>query len=614
MNRKNTVILSVILSIIFLWTGNLLYAQTTPMMGWSSWNANRININETLIKETADLMISLDLKDAGYTWVNTDDGFFGGRGTSGILLVNTKFPNGMKVIADYIKDKGLHPGIYSEIGRNTCAYTWDNDKVNGLNAGLYGHEGQDLRLFFNTWGFEFIKVDYCGAQSQGLNEKTRYSRVADTIRTIEAETGKDIRYNVCRWLFPGAWVTEIADSWRIHDDIHDTFSSIKTIIEKNTYLSAYASPGHYNDMDMLQVGRGLSVNEEKTHFGMWCIMSSPIMIGCNLKGIRQSTLDIIKNPEVIALNQDALGLQAQLINKEGNCMVFAKTIEVAHGKIRAVALFNGENTQKTIRVTFKDIQLSEKAQVRDLWTKTDIGECTAYYETAVPTHGTALLRIEGESSFDKTRFQAEDAFLNNYTALSVNDYARVESVSGLASGGHKVSKLGKSATNWAEFRDVYTSTGGKYTFKLFYYSPENRKLYVLVNGTEYIMEDLNSGNLNTRAEASIEITLNPGNNVIRLANTSAWAPDIDEFELIPVAASSLKETGNISPEASIVIDGKNILIEGENINATCLYSIAGQLLGTQTGNYQSFRLFQPGCYFVSIEYQNHEVKTKKIIL
>jgi hypothetical protein len=522
--------------------------NTLPMMGWSSWNANRININENLIKETADSIISLGLKDAGYTWVNTDDGFFGGRNADGHLQVNAKFPGGMKAIADYIHDKGLNAGIYSEIGRNTCAYTWDNDKINGKDAGLYGHEEQDLKLFFEDWGFNFIKVDYCGGQAQNLDEKTSYTNVANIIQTIEAETGKDIRYNVCRWIFPGAWVTEIADSWRIHDDIHDSFSSIKTIIEKNTWLAAYASSGHYNDMDMLQVGRGLTVAEEKTHFGMWCIMSSPIMIGCNLKGIRQSTLDIIKNTEIIALNQDTLGLQAQLIDKKGNCMVFAKPVEIPHGKIRAVALFNGEDVPKTIRVTFKDIQLSEKARVRNLWTHTDLGEYTAYYETTVPAHETAMLRIEGEASLDKTRFQGEYAFMNAYSAIpsTGNIYARVESVTGLSSGGHKMSKLGRFASNWAEFRDVYSSAGGKYTFKLFYYSPENRNLSVIVNGTEYRMENLNSGDIHTRAEASIEIELNQGNNVIRLANSSAWAPDVDKFELIAEGAEEEKDNFEIN--------------------------------------------------------------------
>ncbi|MDR2843806.1 MAG: alpha-galactosidase [Candidatus Symbiothrix sp.] len=507
-----------------------------PMMGWSSWNANRININETLIKETADYVVSLGLKDVGYTWINTDDGFFGSRDAKGNLLVNSKFPNGMKTIADYIHAKGLNAGIYSEAGKNTCAYKWDNDKTNGLNAGLFGHVGQDLRLFFQDWGFEFIKVDYCGAEDQQLDEKTTYTQIADTIKKIETETGKDIRFNVCRWNFPGTWVSDIADSWRMYSDINNKFSSIKTIIEKNTYLSAYASPGHYNDMDMLQVGRGMNIDEEKTHFGMWCIMSSPIMIGCNLKNIPAATLDVIKNTEVIAVNQDSLGLQAQIVARNGNTMVFAKQVEVANGKIRAVALFNGENSVQTIRVMFDDIQLSEKAQVRDLWTHTNLGTFTKYYETSVPAHGTAMLRIEGENAIEKTCYQGEDAFLNDFSAIaSGSNFAHPEAVNtAIASGGYKLAKLGHASTNWAEFRNVYSLNGGTYTFKVFYYSPENRNLQVSVNGKIYLMKKLNSGNINTRGEAGIKIRLKPGNNVIRLNSnkTSDWAPDIDMFELI----------------------------------------------------------------------------------
>jgi hypothetical protein len=527
---------------ILLQFGNVLNAQTPqppqpPMMGWASWNANRININEALIKSTADLVISQGLKDVGYSWVNTDDGFFGGRDAAGNLQVNNKFPSGMGAIATYIHAKGLKAGIYSEAGKNTCAYKWDNDKTNGLDAGLFGHEGQDLRLFFKDWGFEFIKVDYCGAEDQRLNEKTTYTAIGDTIKKIATELNRDIKYNVCRWNFPGTWVTTIADSWRMYSDISNNFSSIKTIIDKNTYLSAYASPGHYNDMDMLQVGRGMNVNEEKSHFGMWAIMSSPLMIGCNLAGIPQSTLEIIKNTEVIAVNQDILGLQAQIVARTGSTAVYAKPIETANGNVRAVALFNAGAAAKTIRVNFKDIQLSEKATVRDLWTHTDLGEKTGYYEVSVPAHGTTLLRIEGESSFDKTRFQGEDAFMNDFCAISsAVDFAKPQAVTaGSVSGGYKMTNLGKKATNWAEFRNVYSTAGGNYTLRIFYYSPENRNLRITVNeGTPIDLSNLNSGNIDTREYADVQIQLNQGNNVIRLnsATTTAFAPDIDKIELI----------------------------------------------------------------------------------
>jgi hypothetical protein len=506
-------------------------APNPPLMGWSSWNANHVNINEGLLKATADSMISLGLKNVGYEWVNIDDGYFDGRDAEGHLQVNAKFPNGMKVVADYIRSKGLHPGIYSEIGQHTCSSLNENDTA-GKNSGLYRHEEQDLRLFFDTWGYEFIKVDYCGAISQGLNEQVTYTNVANIIRRLERELGRTLRYNICRWDFPGTWATDIADSWRISGDIVDNFASLKYIIDLNTYLAPYASPGHYNDMDMLQLGRDLTLDEEKTHFGMWAIMTSPLIIGCNFAGIRQSTLDILKNTEIIAVNQDALCLQAELVDRDGEGAVFAKPIEEIHGKVRAVALFNAGNTEKVIRVMFEDIQLSEKAQVRDLWTHTDLGKFSGYYETLVPAHGTAMLRIEGEAAIDRLRYEGEYAYMNKFSAINPAGNARFQKSSANAvSGGYVMGWLGNNSDNWAEYRDVYLSKGGKYTFKLYYISEDNRSVSVIVNGKEYRMENLYSGK-DTRATAEIGIELRAGSNVIRLANDTTWAPDIDQFELI----------------------------------------------------------------------------------
>ena len=531
---KNSLKITLIFLVLFL-SKSILQAQ--PMMGWSSWNANGLNISEDLIKETSDYMVLHGLNEVGYTWVNTDDGFFDGRDSNGNLKISPRFPNGIKEIADYIRAKGLDPGIYSEVGLSTCGHHYQGDGGGG-NAGLYGREEQDLRLYFDTYGFDFIKVDYCGAEIQGLDEQTSYTNISNIINDLEAELGRPLKYNICRWIFPGTWVRDVADSWRISGDITDNFGSIKSIIELNLYLAPYASWNKYNDMDMLQLGRGLNIEEEKTHFGIWSIMSSPLMIGCNLKGIRQSTLDILKNTEVIAINQDQLGLQAELIHRSGNCMVLAKPIEELHGKVRAVALYNAGESEKTIRVNFKDIQLSEKASVRDLWSHTDLGKFTGYYETRVPAHGTAMLRVEGEYAIDKLRYQGEYAYMNKYSALNLAENARYQKKADiLTSGGYVMGWLGNGNDNWAEYKDVYVSKGGKYTFKLYYLSGLDRGLTVIVNGEEYQMENLNSGGFDKRGTAEIEIELNQGNNVIRLANTTDWAPDIDKFELIPEGES-----------------------------------------------------------------------------
>ncbi|MDR0414848.1 MAG: glycoside hydrolase family 27 protein, partial [Prevotellaceae bacterium] len=207
--------------------GSIAQAQRskTPMMGWSTWNTFRVNISESLIKETADSMIAKGLKAAGYTNINIDDGYFGGRDGSGHLISHpTKFPGGMKAVADYIHSRGLKAGIYSEAGSNTCGSLWDNDTC-GVGVGFYGHEAQDAKTFFDEWGYDYIKVDYCGAERQKLDEKTQYTRIWEEIqKTDKAKSGSEIRINICRWMFPGTWVSEVGGSWRISHDIRNSFS------------------------------------------------------------------------------------------------------------------------------------------------------------------------------------------------------------------------------------------------------------------------------------------------------------------------------------------------------------------------------------------------------
>ena len=240
------------------------YAQVNyvepPIMGWSSWNTYRVNINEELIKKQADAMISQGLDKVGYHFIN------------------------------------IEAGIYSEAGANTCGSLWDGDK-NGIGVGLYGFEHQDANLFFNEWGFDFIKIDYCGAGQQlDLEEQERYTEIVNAIREV---CPRNISLNICRWAYPGTWVSSLARSWRISGDINPSWESVKYIIDKNLYLSAFAGNGHYNDMDMLEIGRGLKPEEEETHFGMWCIMSSPLLIGCDLTAIPASSLQLLKNKELI---------------------------------------------------------------------------------------------------------------------------------------------------------------------------------------------------------------------------------------------------------------------------------------------------------------------------
>nr|WP_199156589.1 glycoside hydrolase family 27 protein [Pedobacter sp. ASV2] len=370
--------------------------QTTPIMGWSSWNNFRVNINEDIIKAQANAIIALKLNDAGYKFVNIDDGFFGGRNTKGELQFNKKrFPSGMKSLADYIHKKGLKAGIYSDAGINTCASEWDQDTI-GVGSGLYGHDVADLNLMLNNWGYDFIKVDWCGGQKLNLDDELRYKQISSAIKMVKSNT----IFNICRWQFPGKWAVEIADSWRISGDITNTFESILNIVDKNADLWKYSSPGHINDMDMLQVGRGMTYEEDKTHFTMWAIMNSPLLLGNDLRKISKETLSIITNKNIIELNQDALGYQSRRLSKDNGLEIWAKPlISTMSGQI-AVTLLN--RTDKPMFISFDVDSLGIKSNkgytMQDLWKAKDFGPLNIKTQTfEVPKHGVVVLKIIGKA-------------------------------------------------------------------------------------------------------------------------------------------------------------------------------------------------------------------------
>lgn len=358
-----------------------------PIMGWSSWNHFRIHINEQMIREQADAIISSGLYEAGYRYVNIDDGYFGGRDSAGALFSDAKkFPSGMKALAAYIHSKGLKAGIYSDAGKNTCGSIWDHDP-NGFGVGLYGYVQQDCRLFFNDWGYDFLKVDWCGGEKQKLDEQTEYTRIIEAVRA----TNKDIVFNICRWRFPGEWAIKIADSWRVSGDISDKFSSILHIIDLNADLYKYASPGHYNDMDMLQVGRGMDFDEDKTHFSMWCMMNSPLLAGNDLRNMSAQTISILGNRELIAINQDIKYVQAQRLFRDNDIEVWVKRL--GGGNQKAIAIMNRGEKEQTISLTAEELGIGKDKEIRDLWMHHDLGRFGKERVFTIPKHGIVVLKV-----------------------------------------------------------------------------------------------------------------------------------------------------------------------------------------------------------------------------
>ena len=417
---------------------NIQNKRTTPIMGWASWNCFRTNISEEKMKAQADALVSTGLSQYGYEYFNMDDGFFGGRSEDGKLQFHkTRFPNGIKVIADYAHSLGLKVGIYSEGGKNTCAYYWDNEGADGENVGLYGYEEQDLKLFLEEYGFDFIKVDWCGGQKLDLDEEEQYTKIANIINDIRKRTQRDIVYNICRWQFPGEWATKIADSWRTGADITPEFDSIVYQLDNIRSLARFTSPGHVNDLDMMQLGNGLSNDEEKSHFAMWCMMSTPLMIGCDLTTIKNSTIEILKNSELIAINQDLACLQAyvakEVKDNDGNVMgeVWIKNLGSDNSPEKAIAFFNRCEADVDFKIDLSDVGLcGDIISIRDVWEHKDI-TIKEILNVNVKKHCTKVYRVKATESIPlENKDDLEDFILDKVKKIS---YKNIESI--LANGG-----------------------------------------------------------------------------------------------------------------------------------------------------------------------------------
>lgn len=503
---------------------DVIEQKNTPIIGWSSWNHFRTNISDTLIRQQADVMANSGMKEAGYEFINIDDGYFGGRDENGILYSDSsKFPEGMKAVADYIHSQGLKAGIYTDAGDNTCGSKFDQDEK-GIGVGLYGHDQQDMDLFLKKWGYDFIKVDYCGGVWMGLDEKTRYTEVKHAIDN----TGEDVVFNICRWEFPGTWAIPIAYSWRISADIRATFESILSIVDTSAYLAQYASPGSFNDMDMLQVGRGMSYEEDKAHFSMWSIMTSPLLAGNDLRDMSAETLQVLTNKEVIAVNQDPACIQARKIRDNGDHEVWVKPLGDAQSAIKAVALLNRSDSAANMSVQWSDIGIKGKASVRDLWEHADKGDFEQAYHVEVPSHGVVMLKISGEGTLPKRNYEAEYSFMNSYPKEDKATYAFLDD----ASGGVVAINIGNHPDNWIEFRDIFVEEEGEYELSISFISKDPKDLFVTINNeAEFKFNGLESGGDDKISTARQNVYLEKGYNLVKLHNPEAWAPDIDNLTI-----------------------------------------------------------------------------------
>jgi len=391
--KKNLLILLILLtlSIGFLFRNKLIKTNKnhktqevalTPPMGWNGWNKFKCgNANEKLIKEIVDALVKSGMKDVGYQYVVIDDCWQAGREKNGMVIVNKKrFPNGMKALSNYIHSKGLKFGIYTSAGEKTC----EN------RVGSFGYEEKDLKTYF-SWGIDFLKLDWCGVES--LDSKTEYQKWKNLLKKYN----KQIVFSISNFGIdkPWEWGRNTGNMWRTTPDIRDDWPSIiRNIKVTGKYLS-YSGPGGWNDADMLQVGNGsLSDIEYKSHFSMWAIMSSPLIAGNDLRNMSKQTKKILTNPEVIAINQDRLGLPAKIIwsNPEG-LEIWSKKLSKT-GEF-SVILLNKTPVDQTMSVNWKDLGLLDIAYVRDLWERKNKGLFFKAYSKPVSSHGVIMLKIKG---------------------------------------------------------------------------------------------------------------------------------------------------------------------------------------------------------------------------
>ena len=390
MKRKFMVFFIIVLFTVLGFSQKFKNLALTPPMGWNSWNCFGPDINEKKVMEIADYMVKTGMRDAGYIYLVIDDGWQEGRDANGNIIVNKKkFPNGMKKVVDYVHSKGLKFGIYSDAGRKTCQ---------GL-PGSRGYEFQDARTYAR-WGVDYLKYDWCYHGKQ--NSEASYKLMRDALY----KAGRPIVFSICEWgtTKPWEWAKEIGHLWRTTEDIQDCWDCVNEwgglgwtlILDKQVGLEAYSGPGHWNDPDMLEVGNGgMTTDEYRAHFSMWCMLSAPLMAGNDIRKMTPEIKEILLNKEAIALDQDPLGKQAIRLVDTGDYEIWGK--ELSKGEL-AVALLNRGDSPVRAKINWKWILKKLKREghiykIRDIWLHKFVGRTDKIFEKKVKPHNVIVLRL-----------------------------------------------------------------------------------------------------------------------------------------------------------------------------------------------------------------------------
>ncbi|GAA4291109.1 glycoside hydrolase family 27 protein [Aestuariibaculum suncheonense] len=364
----------------------------TPPMGWNSWNKYGCDVDEKLIMKMADEIVNSGMQEVGYEYVVIDDCWQVGRSEDGEIIVDKeRFPSGMKKLADYIHSKGLKFGIYSCAGTETCQE----------RPGSRGYEFQDARTYAR-WEVDFLKHDWCNTSTQ--NAQASYSIMRDALFAA----GRPIVFSICEWgkSEPWEWGKDVGHLWRTTGDIRDSWESMISIVDKEKDLFKFAEPGSWNDPDMLEVGNGgMTTEEYKTHFSLWCMLAAPLMAGNDLSDMTKETKEILMNRDLIAINQDVLGKQGFVYRDNGDYQIWIKQLD---NKEKAVCLLNRSDEVKKVQVDFNLLLKANSSigwrtyidpyelkdySVRDLWEhkSVNIGDGTIFL--TIPPHAVKVFKF-----------------------------------------------------------------------------------------------------------------------------------------------------------------------------------------------------------------------------
>jgi hypothetical protein len=395
-----------------------------PPMGWSSWNSFSNTVDSQVIQDQAKAMTASGMKDAGYQYINIDEGWWlGQRDDNGNIVVEAKawpaltpqeHAGDMANIVRYLHGQGLKAGIYTDAGRDGCSTVGPDLGPSYPNTGSYGHYEQDF-LQFAKWGFDYVKVDWCGGEKENLDPAVQYAEIARAIQMAEAATGHPLYYSICNWgkRSPWTWAPGIdgvgADIWRTSGDIvapivantknsdrKASFPGMLGNFDKGIHPEAEHT-GYYNDPDMMVIGMpGLSDTQNRVHMALWAISGAPLLVGAGLTTLTDATRAMLTNPEVLGIDQDPLGLQAVKVAEAGTGLeVWAKPLASPGG--RAVLLLNRTTAAASIAVKWSDLGLTKSGTVtaHDVWAKKDVGGSPSSYSATVPAEDAVLLIVRG---------------------------------------------------------------------------------------------------------------------------------------------------------------------------------------------------------------------------